>query len=166
MNKSIIHNFIFLFCATSLLFSQTNQLIWSDEFDGEYGPINANKWFHQTTFPMDTVGGMERFNTILIASENAYISNGTLKIVAKKERFTDQGQTKNYTSARLNSKFAFKYGRIEIKAKLPKGYGTWPAMWMLGKDINERGSLLANKRTWKYPVASVRRARYHGTLGI
>jgi len=63
-----------------------------------------------------------------------------LKIVAKKETFTDQGVTKEYTSARLNSKFAFTYGRVEIRAKLPTGAGTWPAMWMLGKNINENGA--------------------------
>ena len=68
MNKSIIHNFIFLFCATSLLFSQSNQLIWSDEFDGEYGPIDAKNGFIKLPYLMDTVGGMERFSTILIAS--------------------------------------------------------------------------------------------------
>jgi beta-glucanase (GH16 family) len=59
--------------------------------------------------------------------------------VAKKEVFTDQGQTKQFTSARLNSKFAFKYGRVEARAKLPTGAGTWPAIWMLGKNIIEPG---------------------------
>jgi beta-glucanase (GH16 family) len=62
-----------------------------------------------------------------------------LKIVAKREEFTDQGHTKQFTSARLNSKFAFKYGRVEARAMLPNGAGTWPAIWMLGKNINEPG---------------------------
>ena len=61
-------------------------------------------------------------------------------MVAKKENFTDQGQTKQYTSARLNSKFAFTNGRVEVRAKLPTGVGTWPAIWMLGKNINENGA--------------------------
>jgi beta-glucanase (GH16 family) len=65
--------------------------------------------------------------------------------VAKKENFTDQGKTKLYTSARLNSKFAFTYGRVEVKAKLPTGVGTWPAVWMLGKNINEPGAYWDNK---------------------
>ena len=65
MNKSILHNFIFLFCATSLLFSQSNQLIWSDEFDGEnMDQLILKDGFIKPLFPMDTVGGMERFNTI------------------------------------------------------------------------------------------------------
>ena len=59
--------------------------------------------------------------------------------MAKKEPFTDQGVTKQYTSARLNSKFAFKYGKVEVRAKLPTGVGTWPAIWMLGKNIIEPG---------------------------
>jgi beta-glucanase (GH16 family) len=62
-----------------------------------------------------------------------------LNIVAVKEEFTDQGFTKQYTSARLNSKFAFKYGRVDIKAKVPIEAGTWPALWLLGKNIKESG---------------------------
>jgi beta-glucanase (GH16 family) len=63
-----------------------------------------------------------------------------MKLVAKKETYADQGVTKAYTSARLNSKFAFTYGRIEVKAKLPTGGGTWPAIWMLNQNINEIGA--------------------------
>ncbi|MGB3076689.1 MAG: family 16 glycosylhydrolase, partial [Chitinophagales bacterium] len=76
--------------------------------------------------------------------DNSVVSNGTLKIIAKKETFTDQGQTKQYTSARLNSRFAFKYGKVEVRAKLPTGVGTWPAIWMLGKNINEDGGYWDN----------------------
>ena len=71
---------------------------------------------------------------------NSYVSDGTLKIVAQKEAFTDQGHTKQYTSARLNSKFAFKHGRVVVRAKLPEGSGTWPAIWMLGQNIQEKGT--------------------------
>ena len=63
-----------------------------------------------------------------------------MRIVAQRETFTDQGHTKNFTSARLNSKFAFTYGKVEVRAKLPSGFGTWPAIWMLGKNINEAGA--------------------------
>ena len=62
------------------------------------------------------------------------------KIVAKKETYTDQGHTKEYTSARLNSKYAITYGKVEIRAKLPEGIGTWPAIWMLGQNISEPGA--------------------------
>tara|TARA_B110000879_G_scaffold126010_1_gene166241 strand:+ start:842 stop:1693 length:852 start_codon:yes stop_codon:yes gene_type:complete len=103
-------------------------------------PVNASKWFHQTQLP----NGHSWFNNeqqhYTNRITNAYVSDGTLKIVAKKETFTDQGQTKQYTSARLNSKLAFKYGRVEVRAKLPAGPGTWPAIWTLGKNIKEVGA--------------------------
>ena len=74
-------------------------------------------------------------------------------MVAKKETFKDQGRTKQYTSARLNSKFAFTHGRVEIRAKLPKGKGTWPAIWMLNTTIDEDGAYWDNKGygTTKWP---------------
>jgi beta-glucanase (GH16 family) len=63
-----------------------------------------------------------------------------VNLTAKKDLYTNQGQTKQYTSARLNSKFAFKYGKVEVRAKLASGVGTWPAIWMLGKNIIEPGA--------------------------
>lgn len=72
--------------------------------------------------------------------DNSYINNGTLKIDAKREAYTIQGITKEFTSARLNSKFSFKYGRLEVRAKLTEADGTLPAIWMLGKNINELGA--------------------------
>jgi beta-glucanase (GH16 family) len=77
--------------------------------------------------------------------ENSYQENGRLHLVAQRERFTDQGVTKNFTSARLNSKFAFTYGRVDIRAKLPTGVGTWPALWMLGRNIDEDGAYWENQ---------------------
>jgi len=53
--------------------------------------------------------------------------------------------TKEYTSARLNSKFAFTYGRVEVRAKLPTGVGTWPAIWLLGQNIQETGGYWDNQ---------------------
>ncbi len=114
-------------------------LVWNDEFDGN-GAIDSTKWFHQTQLP----NGYSWYNNELQhytdRIENSYVSNGTLKIVAKEETYSDQGQTKEYTSARLNSKYAFTYGRVEVRAILPEGVGTWPAIWMLGQNINEVGA--------------------------
>ena len=101
--------------------------------------INTDKWFHQTRLP----NGWGWFNNeqqhYTNRMENSYVSNGSLKIVAKRESFTDQGHTKQFTSARLNSKYAFQYGRVEVRAKMPTGAGTWPAIWTLGKNITENG---------------------------
>lgn len=67
--------------------------------------------------------------------KNASIENGVLIITAHKEKIGD----KEYTSARLVSKKDWKYGRIEVRAKLPSGTGIWPAIWMLGSNINSVG---------------------------
>jgi beta-glucanase (GH16 family) len=114
-------------------------LVWSDEFDAN-GAIDATKWFHQTQLPAggNWFNGEQQHYTNRI--ENSFVENDFLNIVAIGESFTDQGETKQYTSARLNSKFAFKYGRVDVKAKLPSGNGTWPAIWTLGKNINEDGA--------------------------
>ncbi len=116
-------------------------LVWSDEFDtmGTNNPIDPTKWFHQTQLPAggSWFNGEQQHYTNRV--DNSFVENGFLNIVAKKENFTDQGSTKQYTSARLNSKFAFTYGRVDVRAKLPFGDGTWPAIWTLGKNINEDG---------------------------
>jgi Glycosyl hydrolases family 16 len=116
-----------------------NTLVWADEFDTN-GVATPAKWFYQTQLPTSGSwfnGELQHYTNRV---SNAFMSGGMLNIVAKKETFTDQGQTKSYTSARLNSKFAFKYGRVEMRAKLPTGVGTWPAFWMLGKNTNEGGA--------------------------
>ena len=116
-------------------------LVWSDEFDtpGKTA-INSTNWFHQTQLPAggSWFNGEEQHYTNRI--ENSFVENDNLNIVAIKESFTDQGVTKQYTSARLNSKFAFTYGRVDVRAKLPAGNGTWPAIWTLGKNISESGA--------------------------
>ncbi len=113
-------------------------LVFSDEFDVN-GAIEQSKWFHQTQLPTPGSWYNGEIQHYTNRTANAIVENGFLKIIAKKESFTDQGYTKQYTSARLNSKFAFTYGRVEVNAKLPFGVGTWPALWMLGKNINENG---------------------------
>ncbi len=114
-------------------------LVWSDEFDLD-GPVDPGKWFHQTLLPNGVSWYNGEIQHYTDRIDNSVVENGVLKIIAKKETFTDQGETKNYTSARLNSKYTFTYGRVEIRAKLPTGVGTWPALWMLGKNINEPGA--------------------------
>ncbi|MFT5242778.1 MAG: beta-glucanase (GH16 family) [Psychroserpens sp.] len=143
MEKVIPHKTLFLFFLISqFCFAQVdvvyNDLVWSDEFETN-GAINANNWFHQTQLPAG--GGwynneVQHYTNLLT---NSFVDSGLLKIVAKKENYTNQGVTKQYTSARLNSKFAFKYGRIDVRAKVPVEAGTWPAIWMLGKNVNEDG---------------------------
>ena len=132
--------------------SQFQTLVWADEFDGK-GALDAEKWFHQTQLPPggNWWGGLIQHYTDRV--ENSFQAGGQLHLVAKRERFTDQGNTKNYTAARLNSKIAFTHGRVEIRAKLPKGVGTWPAIWMLNTNIDEDGAYWDNQGlgTVKWP---------------
>jgi beta-glucanase (GH16 family) len=119
--------------------TQFDTLIWSDEFEGE-GMIDTTKWFHQTQIPPwgEWFGGIIQHYTNRV--ENTYLADGMMHMAAIKEPFEDQGLKKEYTSARLNSKFAFTYGRVEVRAKLPEGVGTWPAIWMLSTSISEDGA--------------------------
>ena len=106
------------------------QMVWSDEFDHAGLPDSA-KWNYD-------VGGNGWGNNELEyytskRTENARVENGNLVIEARKESW----QGMNYTSARLltKGKMSWQYGKIETRAKLPRGRGTWPAIWMLG-DTN------------------------------
>lgn len=121
-----------------------DHLVWSDEFEGT-GAVNSEKWHHQTLLPNGNSWFNGEVQHYTDREANSYVSGGELHIVAKKELFFDQGVAKNYTSARLNSKFAFTYGRVEVRAKLPTGVGTWPAIWMLGKNITEVGTYWDNQ---------------------
>ena len=113
-------------------------LAWEDDFNN--ATLDSNKWFHQTIGP----NGGKWFNNELqhyTNSElNSFVADGNLHIVAKKETITQNGVSLNYSSARLNSKYAFTYGRVDVRAKLPEGNGTWPAIWTLGKNIDEVGA--------------------------
>ena len=115
-----------------------SDLVWADEFDTN-GAVDAANWHHQRLLPTSSgwFNGEQQHYTDRI--ENSFVEDGFLNISAIKESFTDQGVTKQYTSARLNSKFAFTYGRVDVRAKLPAGDGTWPAIWTLGKNVSEFG---------------------------
>jgi beta-glucanase (GH16 family) len=141
-NKIILQLFFAFILITQFSFAQVDvvykDLVWSDEF-ATNGPVNSTNWFHQTQLPAggNWFNGEIQHYTDRLA--NSYVDNGSLKIVAKKETYTNQNVTKQYTSARLNSKFAYLYGRVDIRAKIPKDAGTWPALWLLGKNVNEDG---------------------------
>jgi len=118
--------------------TEIDNLVFADEFDTD-GPVDSEAWISETNPPNNGswFNGEKQHYTDRI--DNAYISDGTLKIVAKKEQYTFAGSTKSYTSARLLSKFSFTYGKIDIRAKLPSGQGTWPALWTLGSNITTVG---------------------------
>lgn len=114
-------------------------LVWEDEFDGS-GAIDSNKWHHQTFGPNGGQWYNEELQHYTDSQTNSFVSGGFLNIVARREKKTQNGVELDFTSARLNSKYAFTYGRVDVKAKLPFGNGTWPAIWTLGKNISEPGA--------------------------
>ncbi len=142
-NDSKLVAFIDDFLYEKPISTTTYNLVWADEFDG-YGAVDTSKWFHQTELPISGSWYNGEVQHYTNRAENSARINGVLNVIAKKENFSDQGFTKNYTSARLNSKYAFKYGKVEYRAKLPVGVGTWPAVWLLGKNIQENGAYWDN----------------------
>ncbi|WP_415866991.1 hypothetical protein [Thalassobellus suaedae] len=110
-----------------------DKLVWFDEFN-DTGAVDNTKWFHQTKFIAGNSWANGEQQHYTNREVNSYTDNGTLKIKAIRESFTDQNVTKQYTSARLNSKFAFKYGRIEVRAKLPSVSGTCTCYLVVRKE--------------------------------
>jgi beta-glucanase (GH16 family) len=108
---------------------------WADEFDKNGAP-DAAKWGYDIGNGAGGWGNNE-LQYYTDRRENSVVENGVLKIKAFKESFSGS----QYTSARLitKGKFAFTYGRVEVRAKLPAGVGTWPAAWMLGNNIGTVG---------------------------
>ena len=107
-------------------------LVWRDEFDGtEIDPAN---WTHE--IGGDGWGNNER-QYYTDRSDNSYLSDGKLVIEAKEEIY--QGSA--YTSARMITldKQEYQFGRVDVRAKLPEGQGIWPAIWMLGANIQDIG---------------------------
>lgn len=107
-----------------------NSLVFSDEFNADGAPDPA-KWSYNTGRGDNGWGnGEAQFYTD--RPENVRVEGGNLVITARREAFGGA----DFTSARLltENKFEFTYGRMEFRAKLPSGGGTWPALWLLGED--------------------------------
>ncbi|NNC58202.1 MAG: family 16 glycosylhydrolase, partial [Woeseiaceae bacterium] len=103
------------------------ELVWSDEFDS--ATLDDAKW-SPNIWPPRKVNDEDQAYTA--REENLRVEDGKLIIEAHKEDY----EGANYTSGRVHSdgKGDFLYGRFEVRAKLPAGKGTWPAIWMLPSD--------------------------------
>jgi len=113
--------------------------VWFDEFNGP--EVNQSKWV--LTYSGSGNGNNEEQYYTGGRSENMQIVDGVLKLVGKREEFkgTD-GRTKPFTSGKMTSRNKGDWGpghRFEIRAKLPLGVGTWPAIWMMPTDSEYGG---------------------------
>ena len=106
-------------------------LVFSDEFETA-GSLDPAKWGYE-------IGHIRNDEAQYYTSrpENVRVEGGMLVIEARKEAYQGYG----YTSASVNTlgRFEPRYGRIEVRAKLPTGVGTWPAIWMLGTNLAKVG---------------------------
>jgi beta-glucanase (GH16 family) len=108
--------------------------VWADEFSGS--TIDLTAWNQEIGNGASGWGNNE-LQYYTNSTKNCFVSNGNLVIEARKETIAPF----NYTSARMTTqhKKNFRFGRIDIRAKLPVGKGIWPALWMLGENITSVG---------------------------
>lgn len=114
------------------------ELVWSDEFEGE--DVDESKWSFEIGDGCDISEnlcgwGNNELQYYTDRSENVFVTNGNLIIRARKENPAYLGQHE-YTSTRMvtRNKGDWKYGRIDVRARMPIGQGLWPAIWMLPTD--------------------------------
>jgi beta-glucanase (GH16 family) len=153
---------VVLFVFSGLLGLQAQQtpakLLWSDEFD-QPGQPNPSKWSFEVGD--HGWGNNELQNYRADQLKNARVEGGILII----EAHADATQAKGYTSAKLVSKGkgAWQYGYVEVRAKLPQGRGTWPAIWMLPEE-NRFGGWPKNGEIDIMEHVGYDPGRVHGTV--
>lgn len=108
------------------------KLVWAEEFNVD-GLPDPTTWGYE----VGLIRNQEAQYYTAGRSENARVEGGCLVIESRKEDYA--GAT--YTSASINTlgQREFSYGRIEVRAKIPTGVGSWPAIWMMGTDIAQSG---------------------------
>ena len=156
MKKAIVIVLVSLISFSSIAQSGNSQanskkkwsLIWKEEFNYE-GLPDASKW----NYEVGHIRNNEQQYYTEARRENIWVSKGVLTITGRKENYVNKNykpgsnswQQKdslaNYTSASINTlgKVSWKYGKIEVSAKLPRGAGIWPAIWMMGTNTRQVG---------------------------
>ncbi|WP_421889227.1 family 16 glycosylhydrolase [Marinoscillum sp.] len=122
---------LLLLSIAGVTMAQCPNVVWGDEFSGS--SLDVTKWNYQIGDGCaEGICGWGNNELQSYQEANVGVSNGTLKITAKKERIRGS----QYTSGRINSKGKgdFTYGRFEASVKLPYGDGLWPAFWMLSTN--------------------------------
>ncbi|MDC6352430.1 glycoside hydrolase family 16 protein [Zeaxanthinibacter sp. PT1] len=111
---------------------ENDTLVWEENFEGEV--LDESKWTFALGDGCPELCGWGNNEPQIYTRNNHELRNGKLYITVRKEDSI-------YTSARITTKdkFDFQYGRVEARAKIPRGKGVWPAFWMLGSNIDEVG---------------------------
>ncbi|MGI4741547.1 MAG: glycoside hydrolase family 16 protein [Janthinobacterium lividum] len=115
--------------AESRPYADYTEQVWSDEFGD--ATLDASKW----TYEVKDVWYNNELQATTNSRNNVTLSNGNLNITAIKENYNGR----SYTSGRIitKGKKEFTFGRLDVRAKLPKGKGIWPAIWMLGANDSQ-----------------------------
>lgn len=146
-----IFQFIFILTVINTLSAQKKdklKLVWQEEFNYK-GLPDTTKWGYE----VGHIRNNEQQYYTHARKENVWVKNGVLTITGSKENYPNEfykkenkdwrfkDSTAQYTSASINTlgKAGWQYGRIEVRAKLPKGGGIWPAIWMMGTNRTELG---------------------------
>ena len=124
------NSFPWTFQIKNVKVTQNNSVIFEDNFSTNGAP-DSSKWIHETG--NDNGFGNDELEYYTNSISNSFVSNNTLNIVARKEEVGGF----HYTSARMTTsgKFSFLYGKVDVLAKMPVGFGSWPAIWMLSDSI-------------------------------
>ena len=114
--------------AQEKLAPTATKLVWQDNFDGE--SLDYSKWAVEVNA---FGGGNQELQIYTDSPKNVRVENGNLVLQAHKGTTGISGTERDYSSGRVRTKHRgdWKYGRIEVRAKLPIGQGLWPAIWML-----------------------------------
>jgi len=138
----------------SLAQAQTYRLVWEDEFN-QFDPATSpaapsyNRWdLDRTTWNVEVVdtpfnNEIQQYrdtrDNLRLEVDPGEAGDGILVIESRRQNTTQNLGA--WTSGRINSqgKFKFKYGLVEVRAKLPPLLGSWPAIWMMGDNINTLG---------------------------
>ncbi|HEV8607063.1 MAG TPA: glycoside hydrolase family 16 protein, partial [Tepidisphaeraceae bacterium] len=157
---AVIFGLVMFSCAPRIAAEDQGkeELVWSDEFEGN--ALDGSKW---EVIVNGRGGGNKELQYYL--KENVRVADGMLRIGARKEQHGGPDGQRDYTSGKIRSKGKgdWKYGRIEVRAKLPKGKGIWPAVWMMPTD-NRYGNWPNSGEIDIVEVVGHEPDRVHGTL--
>lgn len=132
--------YVVLLLAATVCSAQVKKgkLLWEENFESK--TLNESVWNYELGDGCPNVCGWGNNERQIYTTKNHRLEDGKLIITIKKEG-------DKYTSTRITTagKKEFKYGYMEARAKLPVGYGIWPAFWMLGSNIKQAGWPLAGE---------------------